>query len=222
MTRSSDPSLYVVPHGYIELRQALKKTVERLFGAKYVIPFTKRSRKAEAIKRNRERRWNAATDLLRRDLQSGKLCAYLRQNSEPKSLDPSHWSEWEPSWRPFAIDALGKPDAPVYLLRCDDWEQWVTALRSKIRRVGIVASPKAKIVHAVQQKPSRSRRGLGRRKGTGQYPGDAALVEKAIELIRHGKANSALNAAQQVAGNPNGSRYETTVERLRKKIAKQS
>jgi hypothetical protein len=88
--------------------------------------------------------------------------------------------------------------------------------------VGIVASPKANIVHAVQQKPSRSRRGLGRRKGTGQYPGDAALVEKAIELIRHGKANSALNAAQQVAGNPNGSRYETTVERLRKKIAKQS
>jgi hypothetical protein len=213
MARSSDPNLYIVPDGYIELTRALKKTVERLFGAKYVTPFTERSRKAEAVNRNRERRWNAATDLLRRDLQSRKLRAYLRQNGVPNSLDPSHWSEWKPSWRPFAIDPLGKPDAPVYLLRCDDWEQWVSALRSK----DTAAASKANTIHTVQPKPSASR-ARGRPKGTGQYPRDEGLIEKALELLKAGKATSALDAAKKVAGNPNDNRYNAAVERLRKKI----
>ena len=210
--RSSDPNLYIVPDGYIELRRAQEETVKKLFRAKYVAPLTRPSINTELIKGKRRRRWDAVSKLLLRDFVSGKLPTFLLKDGEAQPIDCSHWREWEPSWRPFVRDTLGIPGAPVYLLRHNDWQRWVAAWPWVNKKADIVL--KSDAINPVSRKPRRR----GRPKGTGRYTDDARLVAQAEDLLKRGKANSKLNAAVQVAGDPNAVTYQATVERVRKKI----
>ena len=125
--QSFDPKLFHVPTGYIELRRALKLTVERLFRPKYTAPL--RAVMAEFRKKTRQRRWEAAEGLLLKALRAGSLNGYLRQDDAAIPLDRAHWNQWGASWRPFEQDVLGVRDAPVCLLRCEEWDRWTTNKR---------------------------------------------------------------------------------------------
>jgi hypothetical protein len=211
--RSSDPKYYIVPDGFIELRDARIKTVENVFGTKFVTPFTKQSLKTETIKKRRQRRVKAATRLLLDEFRSGKLQVYLLVGEDAQPIDASHWREWVPSWRSFESEALGVPGARVYLLKRNEWQRWVDWWHHKlVRPVKIVAKRQA------TDPPPKRPRGPGRPKGSGRYTDDPALVVLAENLLRRGVSNSVLNAAEQVAGNPNAPGYAARVERLRKKI----
>jgi hypothetical protein len=128
--RSTDPALYIVPDGFIELSRAVEKTVRQCFGETYVSDLTP-ERLALEISKNqfdksrRDRRWTLAKRLLLRAFLRGKLRTFLLKNGEPKPLSVSYWREWESSWRPFSIDPLGRSGIPVHLLCLDEWTSWI-------------------------------------------------------------------------------------------------
>ena len=130
--RSSDPHQYVVPSGFIELTRAVDETVSKLFGAEYVTEMTEIEMREEAWKiahdkvNSRSHKRVVAQDMILGAMRGGRLGSYLYENGNPAPLDQSHWQEWVPSWRPFAVHSLGKIDEPTYLLKREQFERWLS------------------------------------------------------------------------------------------------
>jgi hypothetical protein len=80
--------------------------------------------KKQGDKTGRSRRWSVATTLLLRALKYGKLAAFVLVNGQPQPLDPTFWRQWVNTWRPFAVNPLGKKGEPKYLLRLKDFGRW--------------------------------------------------------------------------------------------------
>jgi hypothetical protein len=206
--RSSDPHHYAVPNGYIELTRAVEETVKSIFGSEYVL-LTKAVLNNRTFLKARDQRWRVVRKLLLRDFRFAKLATYLLSTGVQQAVDPSHWWQQEPSWRPFVRDPLGVPGAPVYLLLQDHLQRWLAAHRCT-RRVAVQRDDNSKNEHTKSVR--------GRPIGTGRYADDPQLVEKAMNMLGRGDATSALMAAEKVAGDPNDAAYSATRDRLRKKI----
>jgi hypothetical protein len=137
--KESNPSLYVIPDGFIELTRAREEAVRRWFGHQYASELTPPMASLEAkrlgSKASRARRWELARRLMLRVLRRVRLRAYvLTQGGQASPLDASYWKEWEPSWRPFERDPRGRSGMSVHLLRSDEWEHWLRNPRSSPSR----------------------------------------------------------------------------------------
>jgi hypothetical protein len=125
---SSDPNEYVIPSGFIELRNAVDETIGILFGKKHIKSLTKQTRASEMKKNARSKRRNAVTKLLWQALSTSVLTGYLRKGVEANILHHSYWNEPEPQWRPFLAEPLGRPGAKVFLLHKEAWKYWLTTV----------------------------------------------------------------------------------------------
>jgi hypothetical protein len=159
--KTTDPGLFVIPEGFIELTRARTDTVTRCFGRKHTSRLTPDIISAEAAnpqaKAGRTRRWTLAQRLLLRALRRGRLHAYLLRENQPVPLDASYWHEWEPSWRPFEVDPLGKQGERIHLLRGDEWESWLSGCGAAARqgsrtpvRTGTAGRPSSKHLYTAQ------------------------------------------------------------------------
>jgi hypothetical protein len=140
---SADPVHFVVPDGSIELRDAIRRTVELWWGRKYVDELTPEAVKLEVCappkERQREKRWRVVKRCFLRAFRREHLGTFVRDCDKRNRLHKTFWMVWENAWRRFEIDALGDPNQPVILLDLAEWERW-SSKRSSLAKAVAVAT----------------------------------------------------------------------------------
>jgi len=155
LARSNNPKDWGVPFGWLELsQQVVPLVVQTLFGERFVAPISNeelrdvamgRSDGRRRLRSDRDRAWNAAEYLLRRQFSKpGVIPTRRLYKGRDESIPADFWSlkpdtiegKSDRSLLVFYHDPHGRPDQPMYLVEGPTLKEWLNGPQTWHRWMG--------------------------------------------------------------------------------------